>query len=354
VPAESALQFLRSSESDRTLPPAVVIGGPHAFLREYVLRVAARIFTSAGCQYRPIQLGASDDLSALLDELSAPDLFAPRKLVACRVLRSRRDPAASDDGGSRRARSRRRDDDALAEAVEGIRAPLALALLFERDTVPAAVRRITEQRGLLVTCQRPFDSQLQPYVRALARCEGFDLTPSAAELLAWRYGYDLGGAVNSIAKAALRAESDRRLDTPDFEEPSAARAPALFELAESISLGQGAAALAHFQRAIAVGRDPMELFGVEIVPVLRRMLTAAALLRERKSPSEIAGALGLAPQSPLASRAIEGARRLGLARLESALARAATLDRGIKQGLVRNREQAVAGLLLDLVAPAAG
>jgi hypothetical protein len=40
--------------------------------------------------------------------------------------------------------------------------------------------------------------------------------------------------------------------------------------------------------------------------------------------------------------------------LESALARAATLDRSIKQGLVRDREQAVAGLLLDLVAPEAG
>ena len=51
----------------------------------------------------------------------------------------------------------------------------------------------------------------------------------------------------------------------------------------------------------------------------------------------------------LAIRAIEGARRLGLPRLERAYWRACELDAGFKNGQLKEREEALAGLLLELM-----
>lgn len=352
--AESALQFIRSLDGSRRLPAAVVIAGPHAFLREFALRAFARMLVAQGYLYRPVQLGAADGIGAVLDELSGADLFAPKKLVACRVLKSRRESASDDDdeGGSKAGRSRGADA-ALAEAIESVHPPIALALLFERDSAPAPVKRAAEKSALLVNCQRPFDNQLEQYYRAFARAEGFDLAADATDELATRFGSDLAAAANAISKSAITAETretPEKLDAKSLRGPAGARTPALFELSESISLGRGAAALAQYDRAVALGRDPMELFGVEIIPVLRRMMTAAAMLSRRKSAGEIAAALGMSPQSSLATRAIDGARRLGAARLERALARATALDQGIKNGTIRNRHQAISALLLELFA----
>ncbi len=349
--AESALQFIRSLDGSRRLPAAVVIAGPHAFLREFALRALARMLVAQGYLYRPVQLGAADGIGAVLDELSGADLFAPKKLVACRVLKSRRESASDDDdeGGSKAGRSRGADA-ALAEAIESVRPPIALALLFERDSAPAPVKRAAEKSALLVNCQRPFDNQLEQYHRAFARAEGFDLAADAADELLIRFGSDLAAAANAISKSAITADTPDKLDAKSLREPAGARTPALFELSESISRGRGAAALAQYDRAVALGRDPMELFGVEIIPVLRRMMTAAAMLSRRKSAGEIAAALGMSPQSSLAMRAIDGARRLGAARLERALARATQLDQGLKNGAIRERQQAISALLLELLA----
>jgi DNA polymerase III delta subunit len=348
---ESALQFIRSLDGSRRLPAAVVIAGPHAFLREFALRALARMLVARGYLYRPVQLGAANGIGAVLDELSGADLFAPKKLVACRVLKSRRESASDDDdeGDSKAGRSRGADA-ALAEAIESVRPPIALALLFERDSAPAPVKRAAEKSALLVNCQRPFDNQLEQYYRAFARAEGFDLAADATDELVTRFGSDLAAAANAISKSAITAQTPEQLDAKSLREPAGARTPALFELSESISLGRGGAALAQYDRAVALGRDPMELFGVEIIPVLRRMMTAAAMLSRRRSAGEIAAALGMSPQSSLAMRAIDGARRLGAARLERALARATALDQGLKNGTVRNRHQAISALLLELLA----
>src|SRR5258708_15780580 len=95
MPLETALAYLRGSVGDdrRRSPPVVVIFGPHAFLREYVLDSVVRKLIGDGCQHRSFQIGSGDDYSAVLNELNAPDLFAPRRAIACRVLKSRRDKA---------------------------------------------------------------------------------------------------------------------------------------------------------------------------------------------------------------------------------------------------------------------
>jgi hypothetical protein len=96
------------------------------------------------------------------------------------------------------------------------------------------------------------------------------------------------------------------------------------------------------------GRDPIEVLALELIPQLRRMLLAATLLGRKTDPSSLAAALGVAPSSPLASRAVEGARRFGLKRLERTHQRACELDASFKNGIIKQREQAVGALILEL------
>jgi len=56
------------------------------------------------------------------------------------------------------------------------------------------------------------------------------------------------------------------------------------------------------------------------------------------------------PSSTMVTRAVEGARHFGLARLRAAHRRACQLDERFKMGLIKERESAVAGMLLDLMA----
>ena len=80
------------------------------------------------------------------------------------------------------------------------------------------------------------------------------------------------------------------------------------------------------------------------------MIAASISRRERRL--DVAAALGVQPTSSLATRAIEGARLLGLPKLERAYRRASKLDAGFKNGQLKEKEEALAGLILDLVEPA--
>jgi DNA polymerase III delta subunit, C-terminal domain len=102
-------------------------------------------------------------------------------------------------------------------------------------------------------------------------------------------------------------------------------------------------------RALAAGRDPFELLAVEIIPVMRRMMLAASMAANKQGAAQIAAALGMAPSSPLAMRAIDGARRFGMARLTQAYRRVSQLDADFKNGRVKEREEALAGMLLELI-----
>ncbi|HZC46162.1 MAG TPA: hypothetical protein VE243_06785 [Candidatus Acidoferrum sp.] len=144
------------------------------------------------------------------------------------------------------------------------------------------------------------------------------------------------------------AEPGKPVQPADLDE-GARRMPEVFELAESVSRGRTSAALAQLGRALALGRDVFEILAVEIIPMMRRMMIAASLIAARRSPGDVAAALGLPPQSGLATRAIEGARRFGLARLERVYWRACAMDAGFKDGTIKGREEALAGLLLDLM-----
>ena len=351
MPLETALAYIRSAGADRRIPPVVVIFGPHAFLREYVLDSIVRKLAAEGCQYRSFQIGSGDDYGAALNELSAPDLFAPRRAIACRILKSRRDKAeiaTETDGGDPRASGSGGSEAALVDTIESARGPGNLILLYEKDSAPAKVRRAAEKSALLVNCMRPFDNQIEQYVNAFAHSLGLKLSPGALDLVISRHGGDLAAVANTLGKVTIFAEPGKPVQPGDLDE-GARRMPEAFELAESVSRGRASAALAQLGRALALGRDVFEILAVEIIPMMRRMMIAASMIAARRSPGDVASALGLPPQSGLATRAIEGARRYGLARLERAYWRACAMDSGFKDGTIKGREEALAGLILDLM-----
>jgi len=350
---ETALSILRAGDR-ATLSPAIVISGPHAFLREYVFDIVRRRMLQQGMKYRGFQVGGAEGFDAVLAELREADLFAPVRVVGCRVLRSHRggDQDGGDDGpssGSSRAGTGG-GEAALAEALETMRGPGALIVVYERDTAPAKIRRAGEQSGLAINCPRPYDNQLAQFAEAFARVQDLRLGRGVADLLVSRHAGDLSAIANTLAKAAIHREPGATLSPSDLGDPAAAKIPDLFELAEALSNGRAAAALATLGRALAAGRDPFELLAVEIAPVMRRMMLAASMAAHKQSAPQIAAALGMSPSSPLAMRAIEGARRFGMPRLTEAYRRVAQLDADFKNGRIKEREEALAGMLLELMA----
>jgi len=350
VPLETALAYLRGASGERRIPPVVVIFGPHAFLREYVFDSIVRRLVADGCQYRSFYLGSGDDYGAMLNELSAPDLFAPRRVIACRILKSRRDRAETADAeaGDTRASGSGGSETALAAAIETAHGPGNLILLYEKDNAPAKIRRAAEKPALLVNCMRPFDNQIEQYVSAFAQSLGLRMSPAAMDLIISRHGGDLAAIANVLGKVTIFTEPGAAVQPGDLDE-GARRMPEAFELAESVARGRTSAALAQLGRALALGREVFEILAVEIIPMMRRMMIAASMMASRRSPGDVAAALGLPPQSGLATRAIEGARRFGRERLERAYWRACAMDAGFKDGTIKEREEALAGLLLDLM-----
>ena len=237
---------------------------------------------------------------------------------------------------------------ALVAAIEDARGPGHLILLYEKDSAPAKVRRAAEKSALLVNCMRPFDNQIEQYVNAFAQALGLKLSPAALDLIISRHGGDLAAVANTLSKVTIFAEPGAPVQPRDLDE-GARRMPEAFELADSVARGRASAALAQLGRALALGRDVFEILAVEIIPMMRRMMVAASLMAARRSAGDVAAALGLPPQSGLATRAIEGARRFGLARLERAYWRACAMDAGFKDGTIKGRDEALAGLLLELM-----
>jgi DNA polymerase III delta subunit len=354
MPVDNALGFLRNLESNRPLPDAIVVFGPHGFLRETVVSAIATRLTKQSFQYRSFQIGAGGDFAGALDELGAADLFAAKRLVVCRVLKSHRDrgggeEAAEDEEAAPSRAAPAGGEAALAEAIEHGTAPNHLLLVYERDNLPARVRKAAERSSALVGCLRPFDNQVPDYARSFARVRSLKLSSDAADFLAARHAGDLSAIANALDKAALASDGDKPLGPDDFGEPGSRRMPDIFEIADSVARGRAAGALGQIDRALAFGRDPIEILAVEVIPVMRRMMIAASMLARRRGTGEIAAAIGGSPTSGLVTRALDGARRFGLERLRKCYARATQLDADFKNGTIKEREQALGALLLELM-----
>jgi DNA polymerase III delta subunit len=348
---ESALGFLRGAARSREVPPLVVIAGAHAFLRECVLDMLKRELRAQGYQYFTTQAADASGIRSALEEARGTDLFAARRLVVCRILKGNRE--AEDNGASRPGRTKSDSGgDGVVAMLERLAGPNRLVLLYERDSAPAKIQRVAENSGLLINCPRPFDNQIGSYADELARINRVKLATGARVRLCESFGGDLCAIANAIARASVSRGNDVTLGEADFSDPVAGRIPMVFEIANQIAHGDLPGALTLIERALELGREPLEILGVEMAPIVRRMLGAAEIMAQGKSQQAVAVALGLPSGSSFASRAIEGARRLGIVRLRQAHRNIVALEEGIKSGRIKEAGEALAGIVIELTAPA--
>lgn len=292
---ENPLPFLRGLAEKRPLAEAVLLFGPQAFLREYLLDAIRLRLADEGFEYAGFQVGAADDFGGVIEELVAPGLFASRKLIVCRVLKSRRERSAEGEGRAGKS-AHGADEGALAAAIERAQSTSRLVMVYE-NAAPAKLRQAIEKRGVAINCNKPFDNQIAQYAQFFARSLGLKLSSSAAEFMVARHGSDLAAVNNVLSKAAIIHERGESVEASDLREREAQGVPEVFDLAESLTRGQASRSLALLDRALATGRDTFELLAVEIVPALRRMLLVASAMHKRDfTIADAARLLGLHPR----------------------------------------------------------
>ncbi len=349
MPSENALALLAQIEARKALlPAAILIAGPQAFLKEYVLDACRDALRGPGREQQSFQIGAGGDFGAVLEAIAAPGLFAAATIATCRILRSRGGGADEDGEAGETRASRSSDDSKLFRAIELATSPSHLILLYERDKAPAKVQRQIEKAGLAIVCNKPFESQLPQVATLFALRLGLKINYATADNLTERYGTNLAAMHNALVLAAIAAPQR----TPDEFLRTGAGADwggELFQISESLSGDLPLLALAMIDRAIAVGRDPVELLSIEIIPALRRLLIAAALGMQGQGPAEIAMEIAMSPRSPRVTAIANAARRYGLRRLTQTYREAIELDANFKNGMVKERQQALSVLLAPLL-----
>ncbi|MGO9062938.1 MAG: DNA polymerase III subunit delta [Candidatus Binataceae bacterium] len=348
--SENALAFLSQLEAGKALlPAAILIAGPQAFLKEYVLDACRNALRGPGRESQSFHIGSGGDLGAVLEAVSAPSLFAPAVVATCRILRSR--GGGDDDSGeaAESRGSRGSDDSTLSRAIELVRSPSHLILIYERDNAPVKVQRQVEKAGLGVICTKPFESHLTQFAALFAHRLGLKISYATVDTLTERYGTNLAAMHNALVLAAIAAAEQR---PDDFLRSSAGvvdLGAELFQISESLSGDLPLVTFAMIDRAVAIGRDPTELLMLEIIPALRRLLIAATLTMQGQGSAEIAMEISMSPRSPRVTATISAARRYGLRRLTKAYREAIDLDASFKNGTVKEREQALSGLLAPLL-----
>ncbi|HEV3109676.1 MAG TPA: hypothetical protein VGY99_04200 [Candidatus Binataceae bacterium] len=347
--SENALALLAQIDAGKALlPAAILIAGPQPFLKEYVLDACRDALRGAGREQQSFQINASGDFGAVLEAIAAPSLFAPATIATCRVLRSRGGGAEEDVEAGETRSSRGSDDSKLFRAIELAKSPSHLILLYERDNGPAKVQRQVEKSGLAILCNKPFESQLPQFAALFARRLGLKINYATAETLTERYGTNLAAMHNALVLASIAAAQNK---VDDFLRAAggADLGSELFQISESLSGDLPLLPLAMIDRAIAVGRDPVELLSIEIIPALRRLLIAAALGMQGQGPAEIAMEIAMSPRSPRVTAIANAARRFGLRRLTQTYREAIDLDGNFKNGTVKERQQALSVLLAPLL-----
>ncbi|HYA36347.1 MAG TPA: hypothetical protein VEF03_12050 [Candidatus Binataceae bacterium] len=349
MPSENALSMLRATAARRPLSPVIAIAGPHAFLREYLTGAIVKRLVAEGFQHRSAQIANTSDAIEFAEEVGGGDLFAPRRVFVCRMMRSFRERAGEEEAAGEGDR-KSGGDGAILDVITEYRGPGHLVFVYDREQAPAKIRRAVESEGTLVNCMRPFDNQLAQYAQAFARGAGLEIGPDAAETLAARHGGDLSAMANALAKLAISLEPGAKVKPSDLNEAATSKIPEPFEIAEAVSQGRVADALQKLERALASGRDPVEILSVELIPVVRRMVLAASMIASKRPTAEVAAAFGMNPMSPLVTRAIEGARRFGLPRLTRSFARVGEMDAKFKNGEIKDRAGALSAFVLELTA----
>lgn len=295
-----SLTFLQGAAKAKVRPIYVLHGDEH-FLKR---RVVAAL--------RTLVLGPNDDgfgLSSrdgdkanwaeIHDELETLPFLSPRRLV----ILDRADPFVT--------RERSRLEKYFAEpSKNGV-----LVLDVQSWAANTKLAKLLPEAATLV-CKTPDSRKLPEWcVEWCAAHHGKPLTAPAARLLVDLVGADMGLLDQEMAKLAIYAGGNTRIDTPDVDQlVGQSRAENTWKIFDLIASGQIGAALTLLERLFDQGEEPLRLLGAFSMQ-LRRLAQAARLHVQGAS---LPNALEQAGVPPFGRRGAEqqilhlGRRRLDL------------------------------------------
>jgi DNA polymerase-3 subunit delta len=294
-----SLTFLQSAAKAKPRPIYVLHGDEH-FLKRRVLAAL-----------RTIVLGPEDDgfgmssrdgdkssWAEIHDELETLPFLSPRRLVVI----DRADPFVT--------RERPRLEKYFAEPSKtGV-----LVLDVQSWAASTKLAKLLPETATIV-CKAPAAQKLPEWCADwCATQHGKPLSASAARLLVDLVGADMGLLDQEMAKLAIFAGGNSRIDTADVDQlVGQSRAENTWKIFDLIGAGQVGAALTLLDRLLDQGEEPLRLLGAFSMQL--RRLAQAARLHGQGEP--LPGALERAGVPPFGRRnAEQQLRHLGRRRLD--------------------------------------
>lgn len=308
-----------SSDKQRPLKPAYLIVGDDLPKVELALkRLKTRMVRQAGGETNLVEFDAG--LHAAVAVVNAANTLT--FLGGVRLVLVKRAELWS-----------REDKDAITSYLKSPSPATCLALVAERLPAGDVLRAAVKRQGEILEYPAPKERQL-PHWLVEQAAKRFQLSLGLAEagLLVERCGTDQNLLLKEVEKLHLYAQG-RRITADDIQLLASPTAEAsIFDLVDSLALGEGAEAFAAAERLLSAGEEPPRLFAA-ILRHFQNLSRVAAMQEAGLGREEIQSEVKVKPfalrklleQSALLGSA-GASRRLGvLAETDARLKGAGTL-----------------------------
>ena len=312
----------------------VLLHGKESFLKEEATTELGRVLTEAFDDYEQFNFeGEFASLADVLDELRSYGLIQRHKLVVV----DEADKFLARDKVSKKS---------FRKAIETYtKAPVAEATLLLRAESWKACNldKLITKVGKIIKCEMKSEAQAVAWCvdRALSNHDGRTIQRPAAVMLVERLGSSLMRLDTELAKLSAFVGPDDQISRKDVQElVGQSREEQAWVLQSAIMTGQGQEALGKLRELLDISQVPKELVMWAVSDLLRRLHTAAQLLRQGVSPRAIISQLKLWGAS--GNRIIDVARKGEPIKFAQLLQLAIDNDRRSKVGLgnyVRNVER---------------
>ena len=308
-----SLTFLQGAAKAKPRPIYVLHGDEH-FLKRRVLTVVKALVLGAEDNDFGVSTRDGDKAvwAEIHDELETLPFLSPRRLVVV----DRADPFVT--------RERARLEKYFAEPSKtGV-------LVLDVQAWPANTKLAKElPEAATIVCKAPAAAKLPEWCAEwCAARHGKPMTASATRMLVDLVGTDMGLLDQEMAKLAIYVGSNGRIDTADVDQlVGQSRAENTWKIFDLIGAGQAGEALAHLDRLLDQGEEPLRLLGAFSMQ-LRRLAQVARLHGQGAS---LPDALEQAGVPPFGRRGAEQQlRHLGRRRLDQIYDWLLETDLGLK------------------------
>ena len=215
-------------------------------------------------------------------------------------------------------------------------------VILEVKTFPATTRlaKAAAAHGLVIETSIPAKADIATWLRSWSQSRhGIQLAAPTAQRLLERLGADLGQADQALARlAAATPPEARKKPLPPEAIDAVAGSPqerTAWEMIDAAGAGDARAAIVQLDALLAAGENPIGI-AAQIASVLRRLSTAARLLRDTRLPAGPAGIepalreAGVAAWPKAIAQAKESLQQLGARRVRRLPVWLLDLDRALK------------------------